>query len=153
MKNLKLAMFVVLVSFSSNLWASDDWPGWRGKDRRDISKETGLLQEWPEGGPKQVWLNKDGGLGYAGGAVLFGAGLAVLVGLYFWAKTSHVLLFWLAFILTRPLGATVGDLLDKPIDHGGLDFSRPLASAVLASAILALILILPQRAGEHPRSP
>ncbi len=99
------------------------------------------------------WAADTGGLGYAGGAVLFGAGLAVLAALYFRTKTSHVLLFWLAFILTRPLGATVGDFLDKPIDHGGLDFSRPLASAVLAAAILALILILPQRAGEHPRTP
>ncbi len=99
------------------------------------------------------WAADTGGLGYAGGAALFGAGLAVLAALYFRTKTSHVLLFWLAFILTRPLGATVGDFLDKPIDHGGLDFSRPLASAVLAAAILALILILPQRAGEHPRTP
>ena len=99
------------------------------------------------------WAADTGGLGYAGGAVLFGAGLAVLAALYFWTRTSHVLLFWMAFILTRPLGATVGDFLDKPIDHGGLDFSRPLASVVLAAAILALILILPQRAGEHPRTP
>jgi uncharacterized membrane-anchored protein len=59
-------------------------------------------------------------------------------------------LFWAAFILTRPLGATVGDFLDKPIAHGGLEFSRPLASAVLVAVILALILVLPQRAGRHP---
>jgi uncharacterized membrane-anchored protein len=59
-------------------------------------------------------------------------------------------LFWAAFILTRPLGATVGDFLDKPISHGGLEWSRPLASAVLAVVIIALILILPQRPGLHP---
>lgn len=92
----------------------------------------------------------DAGLGYEGGAVLFGAGLAVLAILYFTDRANHVLLFWAAFILTRPLGATVGDLLDKPTTSGGLDFSRPLASAVLAVAIVALIIILPQRPGRHP---
>lgn len=98
------------------------------------------------------WAADTGGLGYGGGALLFGAVLAVLAALYFWTNISHVLLFWAAFILTRPLGATVGDLLDKPLDHGGLAFSRPLASAVLAAAILAAILLLPQRAGRHPQS-
>jgi uncharacterized membrane-anchored protein len=93
------------------------------------------------------WAADDGGLGYGGGALVFGAGLAILAACYFWTRLSHVLLFWAAFILTRPLGATIGDFLDKPVDHGGLEFSRPLASAVLAAAILALIIILPQRAG------
>jgi uncharacterized membrane-anchored protein len=92
----------------------------------------------------------DAGLGYEGGALLFGAGLAVLAILYFTNRANHVALFWAAFILTRPLGATVGDFLDKPVSHGGLEFSRPLASAVIAVAIVALILILPQRAGRHP---
>jgi uncharacterized membrane-anchored protein len=63
-----------------------------------------------------------------------------------------VLLFWAAFILTRPLGATVGDFLDKPLDHGGLAFSRPLASAVLAVVIVVLILLVPQKAGRHPQA-
>jgi uncharacterized membrane-anchored protein len=63
---------------------------------------------------------------------------------------SRVTLFWTAFILTRPLGATVGDFLDKPVDHGGLALSRPLASAVLAIFILGCLLVLPQRAGSHP---
>jgi uncharacterized membrane-anchored protein len=63
---------------------------------------------------------------------------------------SHVVLFWAAFILTRPLGATVGDFLDKPIAKGGLDLSRPLASLVLFVAIVILILVIPQRAGRHP---
>lgn len=92
----------------------------------------------------------DAGLGYEGGALLFGAGLAVLAILYFTKKANHVFLFWAAFILTRPLGATVGDLLDKPVAKGGFDFSRPLASAVLTVAIVALIVILPQRPGQHP---
>ena len=91
------------------------------------------------------------GLGYGGGALVFGAGLAVLAILYFSSrKVNRVGLFWAAFILTRPLGATVGDFLDKPVAKGGLDWSRPLASAVLLVVIVALILILPQRPGSHP---
>ena len=95
------------------------------------------------------WAADDGGLGYLGGALLFGGALAVLAGLYYATKISRVGLFWAAFILTRPLGATVGDFLDKPFAKGGLDFSRPVASAVLAIAIVALIALLPQRAGSH----
>lgn len=96
------------------------------------------------------WTADTGGLGYVGAAAIFGAMLAVLAALYYWTTVSRVLLFWAAFILTRPLGATVGDFLDKPVAQGGLEFSRPLASAVLAAAILLLILLLPQRAGRHP---
>jgi len=96
------------------------------------------------------WLADTGGLGYEGGAIVFGAALVIIAGLYYWTKVSHVLLFWAAFILTRPLGATIGDFLDKPISHGGVNLSRPLASAVLAAAIIGLILLLPQRAGRHP---
>ena len=92
----------------------------------------------------------DGALGYSGAALLFGAGLAVLAALYFATRLSRVALFWAAFILTRPLGATVGDFLDKPIGAGGLEWSRPLATAVLGAAIVALILLVPQRAGRHP---
>jgi uncharacterized membrane-anchored protein len=90
------------------------------------------------------------GLGYGGGALVFGATLAVLAVLYFTTKLSRVGLFWAAFILTRPLGATVGDFLDKPLSKGGLELSRPIASLVLGVAIIALILILPQRPGQHP---
>jgi uncharacterized membrane-anchored protein len=90
------------------------------------------------------------GLGYSGGALIFGAGLAILAILYFTTRVNRVFLFWAAFILTRPLGATVGDFLDKPVAAGGLDLSRPIASAVLAIAIILLILILPQRPGGHP---
>ena len=95
------------------------------------------------------WI-ADAGLGYAGGALVFGAGLAVIAAAYFWTNGSRVLLFWAAFILTRPLGATVGDFLDKPIDHGGLDLSRPIASAVIAVLMIMLVLVLPQRAGNDP---
>ena len=94
----------------------------------------------------------DGSLGYLGAALIFGGALAVLAGLYFLTDISRVLLFWAAFILTRPLGATVGDFLDKPVAKGGLEFSRPLATAVLAGAIILLILLVPQRAGGHPNS-
>jgi uncharacterized membrane-anchored protein len=90
------------------------------------------------------------GLGYSGAALVFGAGLAVLAILYFTTRTNRVGLFWAAFILTRPLGATVGDFLDKPVAKGGLEWSRPLASAVLFVVIVVLILVLPQRAGQHP---
>ena len=96
------------------------------------------------------WIADDTGLGYGGGALVFGAGLAVLAVLYWRTGVSRVLLFWLAFILTRPLGATVGDLLDAPHDHGGLALSRPLASAVIAAFIIGGLLLLPQRAGRHP---
>src|SRR6185436_3394517 len=89
----------------------------------------------------------DSGPGYGGGALIFGAGLALLASLYVWTKADRVLLFWAAFILTRPLGATIGDVLDKPLEDGGLALSRPLATALLAGAILLLILVLPQRAG------
>jgi uncharacterized membrane-anchored protein len=90
------------------------------------------------------------GLGYEYGALVFAAGLAVAAALYFWTNVSRVALFWAAFILTRPLGATVGDFLDKPLKDGGLAFSRPLASAIIAVVIIACVLALPQRAGRHP---
>jgi uncharacterized membrane-anchored protein len=93
----------------------------------------------------------DAGLGYEGGAFVFAAGLAVVVAAYYWTDVSRVLLFWVAFILTRPLGATVGDFLDKPLDQGGLALSRPIASAVIAALMIGCILVLPQRAGSHPR--
>jgi len=94
----------------------------------------------------------DSGLGYEGGALLFGAALAVVAAAYYWTSLSRVLLFWAAFILTRPLGATVGDFLDKPLDQGGLALSRPIASAVLAAFIIGCILLIPQKAGGHPQS-
>ena len=96
------------------------------------------------------WLADTGGLGYIGAAAFFAVALAIVAALYYWSKVSHVFLFWAAFILTRPLGAAVGDWLDKPFDKGGLNFSRPIASAVLAAAILLLVMLLPQRAGAHP---
>jgi len=95
------------------------------------------------------WI-ADAGLGYSGGALVFGAALALLAILYFATSLNRVALFWAAFILTRPLGATVGDFLDKPVAKGGLELSRPIATLVLAVAIVALVLLLPQRPGEHP---
>ncbi|MGH8213544.1 MAG: COG4705 family protein [Rhodanobacteraceae bacterium] len=91
----------------------------------------------------------DSGLGYGGGALVFGAALVLVAVAYYWTRAPHVLLFWIAFILTRPLGATVGDFFDKPIAQGGLDVSRPLASAIIAVVIVVLILLLPQRPAEQ----
>jgi uncharacterized membrane-anchored protein len=96
------------------------------------------------------WMADNTGLGYAGGALVFGAALAILAILYFWTDFSRVALFWAAFILTRPLGATLGDFLDKPVHDGGLAFSRPIASAIIGAFIVLCILVLPQRAGRHP---
>jgi uncharacterized membrane-anchored protein len=96
------------------------------------------------------WVADSMGLGYDGGVLVFAAGLAVLAAAYYWTNVSRVLLFWAAFILSRPLGATVGDFLDKPISEGGLALSRPIASAVIAAFIIGCILLLPQRAGRHP---
>ena len=98
------------------------------------------------------WM-ADTGLGYEGGALVCGAALAMVAAAYYWTSMSRVTLFWTAFILTRPLGATVGDFLDKPVHDGGLALSRPLASAILAIFILCCLLVLPQRAGFHPGQP
>jgi uncharacterized membrane-anchored protein len=90
------------------------------------------------------------GTGYEHGAFLFGAALVLIALAYYTTNISRVLLFWTAFILTRPLGATVGDFLDKPLDIGGLNFSRPIASAIIGTFIIVCILVLPQRAGQDP---
>ena len=92
----------------------------------------------------------DSGLGYLGGAAVFLGALAAAALLYYATRVSHVLLFWIAFVLTRPLGATVGDFFDKPIRDGGLDVSRPLATLIIGVVIVALILAIPQRPGRHP---
>ncbi len=99
------------------------------------------------------WMADTNGLGFDDASLVFGAALAVLAGAYLSTNISRVFLFWAAFILTRPLGATLGDLLDKPIASGGFAFSRVTATAILVAAILALIVSLPQRAGTHPGSP
>jgi uncharacterized membrane-anchored protein len=106
---------------------------WMAADPTDPAATTGTLA-----------------LGYVGGALVFGAALAIVAALARWTKISRVMLFWIAFILTRPLGATVGDFLDKSHDHGGLALSRPIASLILGAVILALILLIPQRPGVHP---
>jgi uncharacterized membrane-anchored protein len=95
------------------------------------------------------WMADDAaglGFGYEGSAMVFAAGLAVVAALYLWTKLSHTALFWAAFILTRPLGAAVGDWLDKPVAQGGMALSRYTASAVLAVFILACVLLFPGRA-------
>jgi uncharacterized membrane-anchored protein len=94
------------------------------------------------------WTADTAGLGYLGAAAIFSGLLAFLVILYFSTSVNRVFLFWSAFILTRPLGAAVGDFLDKPVAHGGLELSRYTASGVLIVGIIALIVLLPHRAAE-----
>ncbi len=92
------------------------------------------------------WTADSAGLGYAGAAFVFGGLLFVVVGAYVWTRISHTLLFWAAFILTRPLGAVVGDFLDKPVDQGGMALSRYAASAVLLALIVIAIALQTRRA-------
>jgi uncharacterized membrane-anchored protein len=125
------SFYWITITFSQTLGTA--LGDWMAADPGDPAATTGSL-----------------GLGYVGGALVFGAALAVCAALYFFTQISRTILFWAAFILTRPLGATVGDWLDKPFSHGGLALSRPLASAVLAAVIIVLILVIPQRAGGHP---
>ena len=91
------------------------------------------------------WTADTAGLGYGGGALVFAVALALVAGAYYFTKISHVALFWTAFVLTRPLGAVVGDLLDKPVEHGGLALSRYTASLVLLGLIALGVWLLPQR--------
>lgn len=87
------------------------------------------------------WSADTAGLGYSGGIVLYCGLLAFIIALHYWRKISDTLLFWAAFILTRPLGAVVGDFLDKPLDHGGLNLSRFTASFVLLACICLFVYL------------
>jgi uncharacterized membrane-anchored protein len=89
-------------------------------------------------------------LGYEGGAFVFAGVLALVAAAYFWSNISHTILFWAAFILTRPLGATLGDLLTKPVAHGGFNLSRISSSAVIAIFIVGAIFFTSREAGDHP---
>jgi uncharacterized membrane-anchored protein len=92
------------------------------------------------------------GTGFAGGVGLFFILLAIVAALYFFTKISRTVLFWIAFILTRPLGASLGDLLTKPYAQHGLNLSRYTSSAVIAVLMIVCIMVFPQKAGEHPGS-
>jgi uncharacterized membrane-anchored protein len=94
------------------------------------------------------WTADTAGLGYTGAAVVFGGLLALIAAAYYWTRASRTLLFWAAFILTRPLGAVVGDFLDKPLSAGGLALSRYTASATLLAFMLTGILLFRQRAAR-----
>jgi uncharacterized membrane-anchored protein len=94
------------------------------------------------------WTADTAGLGYGGGAMIFSALLLIILAMHFWTHISKTILFWAAFILTRPLGAVVGDFLDKPIDAGGLALSRYSASLALTLIIIACLLFFPQRASQ-----
>ncbi len=95
------------------------------------------------------WTADTAGLGYSGGAIVFSTMLAIVAAAYYRTSLSHTLLFWAAFILTRPLGAVVGDFLDKPISKGGLELSRYSASAVLFVLIVSCVLIFSQKAAKQ----
>jgi uncharacterized membrane-anchored protein len=95
------------------------------------------------------WTADTAELGYTGAALVFSGMLAVVAAAYFWSKISRTVLFWAAFILTRPLGAVIGDFLDKPLDHGGLALSRYSASAVLILLVTALVLFIPQKPAKR----
>jgi uncharacterized membrane-anchored protein len=94
------------------------------------------------------WTADTAGLGYLGAALIFGAMLLVILGLFLYSRVSRTLLFWAAFVLTRPLGAVIGDYLDKPIAEGGLELSRYVATAVLLVLIVVCVLVIPQRAAQ-----
>jgi uncharacterized membrane-anchored protein len=96
------------------------------------------------------WLADTEGVGYERGALVFLAALTLVAAAYFFTKTSRTLLFWTAFILTRPLGATLGDILTKPLANGGLNFSRITSSLVIAGFVVICILFTEGNAGTHP---
>ena len=154
-----VTFIVILLVASLAIW-------WRAEGTVSVESITTPRAEWfywctilfsqTLGTALGDWVAGDdrGGLalGYETAALIFGAALAVVAALYFWTKISRTVLFWAAFILTRPLGATLGDLLDKPVAEGGLHFSRLLASLVLMAAIVATVALIPQRAaraGSH----
>ena len=95
------------------------------------------------------WTADSAGLGYVGAALVFGAALAAMAAAYLWTTVSRTALFWVAFVLTRPLGAVVGDFLDKPVANGGLALSRYGASGVLLVAMAAIVLLAPQRPADR----
>jgi uncharacterized membrane-anchored protein len=95
------------------------------------------------------WTADTAGLGYVGAALIFGALLLVILALFMFTRVSRTLLFWAAFVLTRPLGAVLGDYLDKPVAEGGLEFSRYAATVTLFAVIAALVLVIPQRAAQR----
>lgn len=94
------------------------------------------------------WTADSAGLGYTGGAIVFSLLLVLVVAAYRWSRVSHTVLFWVAFILTRPLGAVVGDLIDKPVSAGGFGLSRYWASALLLAFMTLVIVLFPQRAAR-----
>jgi uncharacterized membrane-anchored protein len=95
------------------------------------------------------WTADSAGFGYGGAAIIFGSLLALIAAAYYWSRISCTALFWAAFVLTRPLGAVLGDLLDKPVEKGGFAFSRPLASALLLGAMVLCVVVFRQRAAER----
>ncbi|WP_370191517.1 hypothetical protein [Qipengyuania sp.] len=95
------------------------------------------------------WFADTAGFGYGGSAVIFGAIMMALLALHYARAFDRVILFWAAFILSRPLGAVIGNFFDKPLDNGGLAMSRPLIVVVISLAIIVALAAIPQKAGHH----
>jgi uncharacterized membrane-anchored protein len=95
------------------------------------------------------WTADTAGIGFAGGTILFSVLILLVAGGYYFTRISRVTLFWLAFVLSRPLGAVIGDLLDKPLDEGGLDLSRFTASGVLLAFVIICVLLFEQKPAKH----
>jgi len=119
-----------------------------GEPRSEIFYWTTIVFSQTLGTALGDWTADTAGLGYSGSAMVFGLLLALVLAAYLWTSISRTALFWSAFILTRPLGAVLGDLLDKPVDAGGMGLSRYWASAALAGLIVILLAIFPQRAAK-----
>lgn len=148
-----ILMILLLSSLATWRWSSGSISVTHLTNRKDeIFYWTTVMLSQTLGTALGDWV-ADSGLGYAGGAVVFGAAIALVAVLYFRTSMSRTILFWSAFILTRPLGATIGDFLDKPHSAGGLELSRYLATAVIALIIVTCIVLIPQRAEERTKSP
>jgi uncharacterized membrane-anchored protein len=147
-----VAILGVLVLLSLGIW-------WRTEGTVSVNRITSPRAEafyWTTilfsntlGTALGDFLADDGGLGFEGGSVVFGAAILLIALAYYTTNISRTLLFWAAFVLTRPLGATLGDLLTKPATEGGLHLSRITSSVAIAAFIIACIAVLPQRAGSH----
>ncbi len=120
------------------------------KPRAEIFYWVAILFSQTLGTALGDWMADTNGFGYENGALVFFVALALVAAAHYFTRASKTMLFWAAFVLTRPLGATLGDLLDKPHDLGGFAISRLYASALLAAIIVGLVVALPQRAGVHP---
>jgi uncharacterized membrane-anchored protein len=146
-----LVLFVLLIS-SLSLWywsVGSVEVGTVSSPKTEMFYWVSIMFSQTLGTALGDWTAHTVGLGYRGGGIFFGTLLVIVAAIYYWTNITRTLLFWAAFILTRPLGAVLGDFLDKPLDEGGIALSRYATSAVLIVFIIACILIFPQRAARQ----